>query len=94
MTHIFPAYRPPDWFPLQHALAAEFGTSAADASAAFWFIGFTAGPADVGELRVYEHSKTRRRIVLDRDGCAYRWFDQIGGYSRVTNEEALVSALV
>jgi hypothetical protein len=86
-------YRPPDWAPLQRALAAEFGASAAQATAAFWFIGFMDGPADVGELRLYEHSVTRRRVVLDRDGGAYRWFEVFSGYSRISVEEALVDAL-
>jgi hypothetical protein len=86
-------YRPPDWVPLQRALAAEFGEDAVDATAAFWFIGFIDGPADVGELRLYEHSVTRRRVVLDRDGGAYRWFSVFEGYSRITVEEALVDAL-
>lgn len=86
-------YRPPDWSPLQRALASEFGIGAVDASAAFWFIGYQDGPADVGELRLYEHSVTRRRIALDRDGHAYRWFQVFAGYSRVPVEEALVDAL-
>lgn len=86
-------FRPPDWVPLQRALAAEFGIDAIDATAAFWFIGFIDGPADVGELRLYEHSVTRRRIVLDREGGAYRWFRLFEGYSRITIEEALIEAL-
>ena len=86
-------YRSPDWAPLQRALAAEFGAAAVKASAAFWFIGFIDGPADVGELRLYEHSVTRRRVVLDRTGGAYRWFSVFEGYSRITVEEALVEAL-
>lgn len=86
-------YRPPDWAPLQRALAAEFGAAAVKASAAFWFIGFIDGPADVGELRLYEHSVTRRRVVLDRTGGAYRWFSVFEGYSRITVEEAFVEAL-
>ncbi len=94
MTDIFPVYRPPDWYPLQRALAAVFGTAAIEASAAFWFIGFVRGPADVGELRLYEHSATRRRIALDRDGGAYRWFEEFAGYSRIGEEEALIEALV
>jgi hypothetical protein len=93
-SDIFPSYRPPDWYPLQRALAVVFGTAAIDATAGFWFIGFVPGPADVGELRVYEHSTTRRRIALDREGGAYRWFEEIGGYSRVGHEEALIEALV
>ncbi|MBL0172993.1 MAG: hypothetical protein IPP90_20265 [Gemmatimonadaceae bacterium] len=86
-------FRPPDWAPLQRALVAEFGDAAVDASAAFWFIGFIDGPADVGELRLYEHSVTRRRLVLDREGGAYRWFALFAGYSRIGSEEALVEAL-
>ena len=86
-------YRSPDWAPLQRALAAEFGAAAVDAAAAFWFIGFIDGPADVGELRLYERSVTRRRVVLDGTGAAYRWFSEFEGYSRITVEEALVEAL-
>ena len=63
------------------------------ATAAFWFIGFIAGPADVGELRLYEHSVTRRRLILDREGGAYRWFEVFAGYSRITMDEALIEAL-
>ena len=87
-------YRPPDWAPLRRALIAEFGLDAIAASAAFWFIGYIEGPADVGELRLYEHSVTRRRLALDRDGKAYRWFSVFSGYSRVSVEDALVEALV
>lgn len=86
-------YRPPDWVPLQRALAAEFGASAVDAAAAFWFVGFIDGPADVGELRLYEHSSTRRVLILDREGGAYRWFAVFAGYSRISIDEALVDAL-
>ncbi len=86
-------YRPPDWAPLQRALATEFGADAVDATAAFWFIGFIAGPDDVGELRLYEHSTTKRRVVLDREGGAYRWYHTFEGYSRISIEEALIEAL-
>ncbi|MEQ1691892.1 MAG: hypothetical protein ABMA00_11435 [Gemmatimonas sp.] len=86
-------YRPPDWAPLQRALAAEFGATAVEAAAAFWFIGYIDGPADVGELRLYEHSVTRRRLVLDPEGGAYRYFAAFTGYSRISIEEALVDAL-
>jgi hypothetical protein len=89
-----PTFRPPDWLPLERALAAEFGIGAVDASAAFWFIGFADGPADIGELRLYEHSETRRRVALDTDGGAYRWFPEFGGYSRVAVQDALVAALL
>jgi hypothetical protein len=90
-TQIFPSFRPPDWVPLERALAAEFGAGAVEATAAFWFIGFADGPADVGELRLYKHSGTRRQIALDSEGLAYRWFSEIRGYSRVVSGEALVS---
>lgn len=93
-SDIFPDYRPPDWYPLQRALALVFGAVAIDATAAFWFIGFVEGPADVGALRLYEHSVTRRRIALDRHGSAYRWFEEIAGYSRVDHEDALIGALL
>ena len=94
MPYTLSAYRPPDWYPLQRALAATFGSDAVHASAAFWFIGFVRGPADVGELRLYEHSATRRRLALDHTGDAYRWFDEYGAYGHVGHEDALVEALV
>lgn len=94
MSIATPTYRPPDWRPLERALAAEFGTAAVDARGAFWFIGFVDGPADVGELRVYEHSATRRRLVLDTDGDAYAWAGGAECYHRVLRCEALVAVLV
>lgn len=94
MTDIFPAYRPPDWYPLQRALSAVFGIAATDASRSFWFIGYVAGPADVGELRLYEHSTTRRRLALDAHGNAFRLVDSLGHYVRVDDEAALIEALV
>jgi hypothetical protein len=93
-TDIFPEYRPPDWYPLQRVLALVFGTAAIDATASFWFIGFVQGPADVGELRLYEYRSTGRQIALGRNGGAYRWLEEIGGYSRVDHEEALIGTLV
>ncbi|WP_373060976.1 hypothetical protein [Gemmatimonas sp.] len=48
----------------------------------------------MGELRSYEYSTTGRQIALDRNGGAYRWFKEIGGYSRVDHEEALIGTLV
>jgi len=86
-------YRPPDWAPLQRALAAEFGDDAIGATGAFWFIGFVEGPADIGELRQYEHSGTRRRLVLDREGGAYRWMADFSGFSKVSVVAALVDVL-
>lgn len=93
-SDIFPVYRPPDWYPLQRVLTVVFGAAAAEAAAAFWFVGFVEGPVDVGELRLYEHSTTRRQIALDRDGGAYRWLDEVRGYIRVDEESALIEALV
>jgi hypothetical protein len=86
-------FRPPDWAPLQRALATEFGAEAAGATRAFWFVGFASGPADVGELRVYEHSVTRRMLALDPHGGAYRWVASLDVFSRVSREDALVEAL-
>ncbi len=93
-SDIFPVYRPPDWYPLRRALTVVFGAAAAEAAAAFWFVGFVEGPVDVGELRSYEHSTTRRQIALDRDGGAYRWLDDVRGYVRVDEELALIDALI
>ena len=93
MTEIFPLYRPPDWYPLQRALTAAFGVTAAEASRSFWFIGYLNGPVDVGELRQYEHTVTRRRLVLDREGSAFRFDPTIGRYVRMDDEAALIEAL-
>ena len=94
MSSIDSSYRPADWRPLERALEEEFGTAAVDAAASFWFIGFMPGPDDVGELRLYEHSATRRRLALDRDGGAFRWYPESQRYCPVTIGEALVQALV
>jgi len=94
MTAINSSYRPADWRPLERALEAEFGAAAVDASAAFWFIGFVAGPDDVGELRLYEHSATRRRLALDCDGSAYRWLADTARFCPLEIGEALVQTLV
>ena len=74
-------------------LAADFGLGAIDATRAFWFIGFAEGPADVGELRLYEHSTTRKHLALDSEGGAYSWCREIEGYSRIRGIEALIGAL-
>lgn len=87
-------FRTADWRPLQRALEAEFGKAAADATGAFWFIGFQAGPDDVGELRLYEHSATRRRIALDIHGNPYRWSVDAERYCRALASETLVQVLV
>ena len=94
MTAIESSYRPADWRPLERALAAEFGTAAIDASAAFWFIGYVAGPDDVGEIRLYEHSTTRRRLALDCEGSAYRWLGDAARFCPIAIGDALVQALV
>jgi hypothetical protein len=94
MTDIFPAYRPPDWAPLQRTLSAVFGVAAAEAAKSFWFIGYVEGPADVGELRLYEHSGTHRRLVLDEHGQAYRQEQRPGYYVRADNEALLIEVLV
>ena len=91
---IFAPYRSPDWVPLQRALSTVFGATAAEATSAFWFIGFVNGPVDVGELRLYEHTATRRRLALDREGGAYRWLEAIGHYVRVAGDEALIETLI
>lgn len=91
---IFPAYRPPDWVPLQRALTTVFGIGAVDAAASFWFVGYVRGPADVGELRLYEHSGTRRQVALDRDGGAYSWSEVFDQYVRTDDESTLIAALV
>lgn len=91
---IFPVYRAPDWVPLQRALAAAFGITAPNATAAFWFVGYVPGPADVGELRLYEHSTTRRQVALDREGAAYAWSEAFGQYVRADDVSPLIAALV
>lgn len=83
----------PDWVPLERALTREYGAMARDATAAFWFLGHVPGPDDVGDLRVYEHSRTRRRLVLDADGRAYRQHADLDHYSPVPLSDALVDAL-
>jgi hypothetical protein len=88
-----PNYRPADWTPLERLLTAAYGPDAADAVTAFWFVGYADGPADVGELRLYEHSATRRCLALDRDGRTYRWHAGHRFYSPVAVHEALVATL-
>ncbi len=86
-------FRSPDWIPLERALIREYGEEARDASSAFWFVGFVDGPHDVGQLRLYEHSTTHRRLVLDTDGRAYRQHADLEHYSPVPLQDALVDAL-
>jgi hypothetical protein len=85
--------RAPDWLPLERALTREYGEVAREAAIAFWFIGYVDGPHDVGELRVYEHARTRRRLALAADGRAYRQpADQVH-FSPVALADALIDAL-
>lgn len=86
-------FRPPDWIPLERALIREYGEAAREAASAFWFVGFVEGPADVGQLRLYEHTGTRRRLVLDDNGRAYRQHADLEHYSPVSLTDALVDAL-
>jgi hypothetical protein len=86
-------FRSPDWIPLERALIREYGEAARDAASAFWFVGFVDGPDDVGQLRVFEHSVTHRRLVLDTDGRAYRQHPDLEHYSPVPLPDALVDAL-
>lgn len=86
-------FRPPDWIPLERALIREYGEVARDAASAFWFVGFVDGPHDVGALRLYEHTRTRRRLVLDADGRAYRQDDHLEHFSPVALPDAMVAAL-
>lgn len=85
--------RTPDWSPLERALNTEFGDAARDVTSAFRFIGFVRGPADVGELRVYQHSRTRVHVTLDADGRAYRYFAEMDGYGFTDLERAIHTAI-
>jgi hypothetical protein len=87
------SFRTPDWAPLERALKAELGAEASDMTSAFWFVGFVDGPADVGELRVYQHSGSRRELTLDIDGRAYRYFAEMDGYGSLGAHSPLMSAL-
>ncbi|MCU0647650.1 MAG: hypothetical protein MUF00_06625 [Gemmatimonadaceae bacterium] len=60
---------------------------------AFWFVGFADGPADVGELRLYEHSATRRCLALDGEGRAYRYHPTHASYSPMAVHDALIATL-
>ncbi|MEP6832915.1 MAG: hypothetical protein ABJB74_05945 [Gemmatimonas sp.] len=86
-------FRSPDWTPLERALNAEPGNDVRRATSAFRFVGFVHGPADVGDLRVYQHSRTRVHVTLDADGRAYRYFAEMDGYGGTDLEQALLAAL-
>ncbi len=90
----FSVYRQPDWMPLERVLTVVFGADAADAIGAFWFIGFVKGPAGAGDLRLYEHSQTRREIAVDGCGCAYRRQENGPGFVPVDLEDALVGVFL
>lgn len=85
--------RTPDWTPLERALNTEFGEAARGVSSDFRFIGFAQGPADVGELRVYQHTRTRVHVTLDTDGRAYRYFAEMDGYGFTDLERAIQTAI-
>ena len=85
--------RTPDWTPLERALNAELGEEMRGAASAFRFVAFVQGPADVGELRVYQHSRTRVHVTLDADGRAYRYFAEMDGYGGADLEHSLLAAL-
>lgn len=91
--HMHSTLRTPDWSPLERALNAELGASAREMTSAFLFVGFVSGPDDVGELRVYQHSVTRRQLTLDVDGRAYRYFAEMNGYGSSESGSALLTAL-
>jgi hypothetical protein len=86
-------FRSPDWIPLERALMREYGEAARDAASAFWFVGLVDGPHDVGLLRLYEHSITHRRLVLDTDGRAYRQLADLEHFSPVPLQDAIVDVL-
>ena len=85
--------RTPDWSPLERALHAELGVEAHGVASVFRFVGFVQGPADVGELRVYQHARTRVHVTLDADGRAYRYFAEMDGYGCTDLEQAIHTAI-
>lgn len=87
-------YRPPDLQPLERALTAHLGESAIVVTSAFWFIGFVAGPDDVGALRLYEHSLSHGRIALDRHGRAYGWYAESGAFGRMATDDAWLEVML
>lgn len=82
-----------DWRPLQRALEREQGDCASASRESFRFIGHAAGPDDVGALYVYRHRATRRYLVLDVTGRAYRFDPRARCYGYVAFSEALERAL-
>lgn len=78
-----------DWSPLRRALESELGEQTTEPRDAFRFIGHAAGPDDIGTLHVYRHLRTRRYLVLDSCGRAYRYEPSTRCYGRVELREAL-----
>lgn len=78
-----------DWSPLRRALESELGEPKTEVRNVFRFIGHAAGPDDIGTLHVYRHLRTRRYLVLDSCGRAYRYEPATRCYGRVELREAL-----
>ena len=81
-----------DWRPLQRALEREQGDVVASRES-FRFIGHAAGPDDIGALYVYRHRATRRYLVLDVTGRAYRFDPRARCYGYVVFREAMERVL-
>lgn len=82
-----------DWRPLERALQREFPEGVPAPTESFRFIGLAAGPDDIGTLHVYRHRVTRRYLVLDARGRAYRYEPRMRCYGRVPLAEALERVL-
>ncbi len=82
-----------DWLPLDRALEAEFGPRAASYRGSFRFIGHAQGPADIGALRLYRHSATRRYLVLDGAARSYRYHAPSASYGQIELITALETVL-
>lgn len=82
-----------DWRPLQRAFEREAASDIAASYESFRFIGHAAGPDDIGSLHVYRHRATRRYLVLDATGRAYRFDPRARCYGYVDLSEALERVL-
>lgn len=82
-----------DWLPLERALQAELGEQGAAYRDAFQFIGHVRGPDDIGELRLYRHTSTRRYLVLDGAARSYRYHAPSATYGPTELGAALEAAL-
>lgn len=78
-----------DWLPLQRAFEREKGNDIAASCESFRFIGHAAGPDDIGSLNVYRHQVTRRYLVLDKMGRAYRFDPRARCYCSVELDDAM-----